>query len=256
MGDVPVLDRAAGWRGWPRCELAIAEGAMGLFDGVANGGQSGSGSAADVAAMLGWPVVLVIDVSGQAETAAAVALGCMKYPRRCDRCRRHPQPRRQRKACGSGESQGLNASACRARRFYARGRVDAPERHLGLVQAVETGDLDRRLDALARRAELALDLEAVAGCARGSRQLLDSDVSVDVRLQPARSTYRGGSGSSVHVLLSASRAAMAQAAAVTAFAPTTDESPPEDADAVWLPGGYPELHAGAHLPLRGGSRMD
>src|SRR6202521_988125 len=59
--------------------ISIAEGVMGLFDGAAAPGQSGSGATADLASLLGWPVVLVLDVTGQTETAAAVALGCAKY---------------------------------------------------------------------------------------------------------------------------------------------------------------------------------
>ncbi|WP_451923591.1 nucleotide-binding protein, partial [Xinfangfangia pollutisoli] len=54
-------------------DLVVAEGSMGLFDGVAAPGETGTGASADVAALMGWPVVLVLDVSGQAQTAAAVA---------------------------------------------------------------------------------------------------------------------------------------------------------------------------------------
>jgi len=56
-------------------DLILAEGSMGLFDGVARAGETGSGASADLAALMGWPVVLVLDVSGQAQTAAAVAAG-------------------------------------------------------------------------------------------------------------------------------------------------------------------------------------
>src|ERR1700740_3126797 len=56
-------------------DLVLAEGSMGLFDGVATPGQSGTGASADIAEMMGWPVLLVLDPSGQAQTAAAVAAG-------------------------------------------------------------------------------------------------------------------------------------------------------------------------------------
>ena len=59
-------------------DLAVCEGVMGLFNGVATPGAWGTGATADIAAATGWPVVLVLDVSGQAQTAAAVALGCAK----------------------------------------------------------------------------------------------------------------------------------------------------------------------------------
>src|SRR6478735_6168788 len=52
-------------------ELALAEASMGLFDGVASPGQSGTGAGAEIARRFGWPVVLVLDVSGQAQSAAA-----------------------------------------------------------------------------------------------------------------------------------------------------------------------------------------
>ena len=52
---------------------------MGLFDGARGPGRCGKGSTADLAALTGWPVILVLDVSAQAETAAAIALGCRAY---------------------------------------------------------------------------------------------------------------------------------------------------------------------------------
>ena len=56
-------------------DLVIAEGSMGLFDGVAFKGATGQGTSAETAIRMGWPVVLVLDVSGQAQSAAATALG-------------------------------------------------------------------------------------------------------------------------------------------------------------------------------------
>src|SRR5262249_57717828 len=56
-------------------DLVLAEGSMGLFDGVATAGRSGTGASADLAAMTGWPVRLVLDPAGQAPTAARVAAG-------------------------------------------------------------------------------------------------------------------------------------------------------------------------------------
>ena len=50
-------------------DLILAEGSMGLFDGVASRGATGTGAGSDLAALMGWPVVLVIDASGQAQTA-------------------------------------------------------------------------------------------------------------------------------------------------------------------------------------------
>ena len=58
-------------------DLCLAEGSMGLFDGVAKKGQCGYGSSAETALGCGWPVVLVLDIGGQAQSAAATALGFM-----------------------------------------------------------------------------------------------------------------------------------------------------------------------------------
>src|ERR1700760_162682 len=60
-------------------DIAVAEGVMGLFDGVASSGAWGNGSTADIAEATGWPVELVLDVGGQAQSAAAVALGFARY---------------------------------------------------------------------------------------------------------------------------------------------------------------------------------
>ena len=59
-------------------DIVIAEGSMGLFDAVP-GPEGHTGASADIAALTGWPVILVIDVSGAAQSAAAVALGCKAY---------------------------------------------------------------------------------------------------------------------------------------------------------------------------------
>ncbi|MEO0830228.1 MAG: AAA family ATPase, partial [Pseudomonadota bacterium] len=60
-------------------DICVAEGSMGLFDGVATQGQSGFGSSAETAKRMGWPVILVLDVGGQAQSAAATALGFREY---------------------------------------------------------------------------------------------------------------------------------------------------------------------------------
>ena len=142
-------------------DIAIAEGVMGLFDGVAAAGQTARGATADLAALLGWPVLLVLDVSGQTETAAAVAAGLAHY--RDDVTvagvilNRVASPRHLALITPGFERVGLKV-------FGALGhdvRFELPERHLGLVQADETDDIDRRLDALADAIESAVDLAAV-----------------------------------------------------------------------------------------------
>src|SRR5688572_6523492 len=79
MSRATLAGLASGRFGDTAADIAVVEGVMGLFDGAAGEGQSSRGATADLAALLGWPVVLVLDVTGQAETAAAVATGCAGY---------------------------------------------------------------------------------------------------------------------------------------------------------------------------------
>ncbi len=154
-----VLSLAQGVR------LVLAEGVMGLFDGVAAPGQWGRGSTADIASLTGWPVVLVMDVSGQGETAAAVALGCASY-RRDVRIvgvilNRVASARQEALIVPAVERAGFPVLGCIGR----NDDLTLPERHLGLVQASETDDLEARLDAIADAVEAGVrifDLVALA----------------------------------------------------------------------------------------------
>src|SRR6201994_859477 len=60
-------------------DLVLIEGSMGLFDGAGAPDQSATGASAHLAAMMGWPVLLVFDPSGQAQTAAAAATGMRDF---------------------------------------------------------------------------------------------------------------------------------------------------------------------------------
>src|SRR5579863_4507995 len=122
-------------------DLVICEGLMGLFDGVP--GESGrSGSSADIAASFGWPIVLVLDVSGQSQSAAATALGCAKFDPRLTIAgvvlNRIGSPRHQMLATDAIERLGLPVLGALRR----APEITLPERHLGLVQAAETAELD------------------------------------------------------------------------------------------------------------------
>lgn len=227
-------------------DIALVEGLMGLFDGVASAGQSGRGSTADLAALTGWPVVLVLDVSGQGETAAAVALGFKTY--RSDVAvkgvilNRVGSPRHAAQIAPAMERLGLSVLGVIPR----RPDVLFEERHLGLVQAVETGDLERRLDALADVMAETVKLDEVMALAQPTR--LGGRVSGQVpsfapHLAPpgqriALAQDRAFSFTYPHMLDGWRKAG----AEIVPFSPLADEAPDAAADAVWLPGGYPELH--------------
>ena len=125
--------------------------------------------------------------------------------------------------------------------------LELPERHLGLVQAGEHADLDRWLDRLADLAEQHIDLDAVHG-RRGAASLATAAQAraPTAALPPpgqriALARDQAFSFVYPHVLDGWRRAG----AEIAAFSPLADEPPPENCDAGWLPGGYPELHAGA-----------
>jgi cobyrinic acid a,c-diamide synthase len=222
-------------------DLAIVEGVMGLFDGVAEPGQTARGSTADLAALIGWPVVLVLDVAGQTETAAAVAAGCARYRDDVSIAgvilNRVASPRHAALIAPGFERIGMPLFGA----IIQDAHLTLPERHLGLVQAGETADIDHRLDALADMIEASIDLDAVRRSARSTAFAGGGAPNLDPpgqRIALARD--RAFSFTYPH-LLDRWRVAGAE---IVAFSPLADQAPDPAADAVWLPGGYPELHAG------------
>ncbi len=223
------------------CDLLVCEGSMGLFDGV-KAPHRHSGSSADLAATLGLPVLLVLDVSGQAQTAAAIALGCD----RLDPGLRIGGVLLNRVA--SDRHRRLVADALAAVGLPVVGslpRAEAlalPERHLGLVQAEETSGLPAILDAIADFVAAHVDLEAIRALARpmapAGAQLATGVAPPGQRIALARDA--AFSFLYPHLM----QGWLGAGAEVRFFSPLADEPPPDDADVCWLPGGYPELHAG------------
>lgn len=219
-------------------ELLLVEGAMGLFDGAANG----RGSAADLAACLALPVILVVDCARQAQSIAALVHGFQSF--RPDihlagvilnrvGSARHEAMLRAALAPG-----GVDI-------FGALPRSDElilPERHLGLVQAGEHADLEAFLDQAAALCAQHLDLAALSAAAApleeaGGRSI-DLPQPPGQRIAIAQDT--AFAFSYPHLL----SFWQAQGAELSFFSPLANEAPGPSADAVFLPGGYPELHAG------------
>ncbi len=222
-------------------DLVLAEGVMGLFDGASRRGASGNGASADIARRMGWPVVLVMNVAGQGQSAAAAALGFRHH--RADLgfagvvLNHVASPRHERLVRDAMEAAGMAVLGALPR----RPDLALPERHLGLVQADELGGLDAVLDGYAALIRAHVDLRALRDAA--SARLRD-------RAQPAMppppaqriALARDEAFSFAYPHLLASWRRMG--AEVIPFSPLADEAPAPDADLVWLPGGYPELHAG------------
>lgn len=221
-------------------DLVIAEGSMGLFDGIV--AQEGvTGANADIAARYGWPVILVLDVSGSAQSAAAVALGCAAYDPRiriAGVVLNKVASARHRRLVEAGLARiGMPVLGALMR----DGALTLPERHLGLVQARETGDLETRLDRLADLAEAGLDLDAILSAAAGT----GLPAGPTTLPHPPGQRIAVASDAAFSFLYPHLEIGWRRAGAeLVAFSPLADEPPPSDCDVCWLPGGYPELHAG------------
>lgn len=224
-------------------DIVLAEGSMGLFDGVAARGVSGTGATADIAEMLGWPVVLVIDPSGQAQTAAAIAAGLRDYRTGVRLAgvvlNRVASPRHEDLVRRALVDAGIAVFGALPR----HAEINLPKRHLGLVQAEEQAEIGKLIDEAARFVAQHVDVEAVLRSAASwsSSQTAAGGANV---VPPGQriALARDAAFSFVYPhMLEAWRAAGAE---IVPFSPLADETPDASADVCWLPGGYPELHAG------------
>jgi len=228
-------------------DIAIAEGSMGLYDGVATKGASGFGSSAETAVRFGWPVILVVDVSGQAQSAAATALGFMKYmpdlPFGGVILNRVASPRHERLARLGMEQAGIKVLGVLPR----RGDLALPERHLGLIQAIEHPDLEQAISNYASFLSEHVDLDAIRAVAQGTNAPKVGRLVRPPAQRIALARDAAFSFTYPHLL----KAWRSEGAEILPFSPLNDDLVP-DADLVWLPGGYPELHAGT---LAGANRF-
>ncbi len=216
--------------------LLIVEAMMGLFDGAADG----SGAPADLAALLDLAVVLVIDCARMSHSVAALASG---YARFRDDIRVSGVILNR---VGSDRHEAMLREALAAISLPVIGvlRADAglalPERHLGLVQAGEHAGLESFIGRAAAAVSEKLDVEALLRAAGAPSAAMPQGVP---RLPPLGQRIAVARDMAFafqyeHVLADWRKAG----AEIGFFSPLADEAPPADADAVYLPGGYPELH--------------
>jgi len=222
-------------------DLILAEGSMGLFDGVAIAGEAGSGASADIATLMGWPVVLVIDVSGQAQSAAAVALGFAKLrpemPFAGVILNRVASPRHEAMVRAGMADAGIRVFGSLPR----NPDITLPERHLGLVQAEENPELEAILARAAAFVAANVDIPALLDAAGAVAQQHGARVATPppgARIALARDA--AFSFVYPHLIAGWRQAG----ATILPFSPLADQGPDDSADCCWLPGGYPELHAG------------
>ena len=218
-----LLHAAAG-----EADLILVEGVMGLYDGEP--------SSADLAVLYGIPVLAVVDASAMAQTFAAVAHGLATFR---DELRFFGVLANRVGSAGHAE---MLRTALPDRGIW-RGALpreadfELPERHLGLYPAEEIADLDARIEAVAdalERTPLAESPPPVDFPSIGLEETATLPLS-GVTIAVARDSafcflYRAN--------LDTLRALGAE---LVFFSPLADKGLPQ-ADAVWLPGGYPELH--------------
>ena len=218
-------------------EVLVVEGAMGVLDGA---GMAGKGSVADLALALGFPIVLVIDVSKTAHSAGLAVAGLATL---------RPDVKVAGvilNRVGSDRHAAMARSTIEAAGFVVFGVVKRsealalPERHLGLVQAREHPEIEAFLEVAADLVETGLDLEKLVNAS----QNVPEEGTVN-RLAPLGQ----------HIAIAHDDAFafvyphllddwQAQGAELSFFSPLGDETPAQNADAIYLPGGYPELYAG------------
>lgn len=244
MGEARLAGLASFAQG---ADLVLAEGSMGLFDGVASAGELGNGASAELAARAGWPVVLVLDVSGQAQSAAAVALG---FARMAPDVRlagvilnKVASPRHEALIRDGMARVGIEVLGSLPRRTD----LTLPERHLGLVQAAEHEGLAETLAALGSFVASHVDLERLRALASGGFSA-GQPLAVPPPGQRVALAWDGAFSFVYPHLLAGWRAAGAE---ILPFSPLADQAPDDSADACWLPGGYPELHAGVLASAEG-----
>ena len=245
-------------------DIVIVEGVMGLFDG----GQGGAGSTASLAALTGLPVLLVVGAQGLAQTAAAVAEGCARLAEGFSSRRRDREPgrlgrhadlvregfqRALRAAARPGAARRFDRASVAASRPGAGGGACGSRREDRAGRGVGGGGMRSR--AIVKRRDGSLS-PLGGGERRGGKGRCAASAALRYP-SPSPSPQGGGGLAPLGQRIAVARdIAFAfayphllqdwreQGAEISFFSPLADEAPSPDADAVFLPGGYPELHAG------------
>lgn len=226
-------------------DIAVIEGVMGLFDGRSGAGDFAS--TAHVATLLDAPVLLVVDASAMARSAAAMVHGYATFDPGVRLAgvvlNRVGSARHEAMLREAIEPLGIPVVGAITR----DGSVETPDRHLGLVPAAERrGEAERVVAGLGGLVAASCDMEGIECIARSAGKLdcgawepdVD-DTRKDVRVAVA-------TGPAFSFLYEENLELMqATGAEISFFDPTTEESLPDGTDALYLGGGFPEAYADA-----------
>ena len=238
-------------------DIAVVEGVMGLFDGKSGGGEYAS--TAHIAKLLRAPVLLVVDARAMARSAAALVHGYATFDPELRLAgvilNRVASPTHERMLREAIEP--LNIPILGVLRRDAN--LNTPDRHLGLVPAAERREeaykaLDRTGEAIARSCDLDRVLRLAASAEPLQAKPWDPALPESETTETASVRVAVASGPAFSFVYRENLELLSGAGAETVFFdPTTEEDLPEDTDALYLGGGFPETYAGAlseNEPLR------
>ena len=216
-------------------DLLVIEGVMGLFDGAADG----FGSTADLAELLELPVVMVVDADRQSQSVAPLVAGFANW---------RPGVRVAGvilNRVASAKHERMLTEALAATGIACLGAIPRnpalviPERHLGLVLPGEVTAFEGFLDSAAETISDYVDLDQLQALAMPLPSVDEQTVPLAPLGQRMAIARDDAFAFAYPHLLDGWRAMGAE---LSFFSPLADEAPATDADAVFLPGGYPELH--------------
>ncbi len=238
-------------------DFLLIESAMGLFDGASLPGLGENlpsrlppGSGAEIAALTGFPVLLVLSAKGFGHTAAALLHGLASF-----------DPTIYIAGVifnnvASNRHKAILEAAAKAAKVTALGFIESheslglPSRHLGLVQAGEIEDLAHRLPLIAGRVAEAIDLDRLIEIFFAGEEKELPSIPADFSPPPLMAPLGQRIAVAKDRAFAFSYPAIleewrARGAEIRFFSPLQNEGPGIDSDAIFLPGGYPELYAGA-----------
>jgi cobyrinic acid a,c-diamide synthase len=242
----PDVVRELFGRSAAKADISLIEGVMGLYDGA--GAMDERGSTAHLAKTLVSPVILCIDGSAMARSAAAVALGFTRFDPATPvtgflfnnlGSKRHYETVKD----AVEDATGMPVFGYVKR---TRGAL-LPERHLGLVPAWESRELPRSIEDLSRGIEETVDVDGLIEAARAAPPLPEPNRSVlpkQDKRRPRTVRIACARDAAFHFYYQDNLDILEMLGAeLVFFSPLRDGTLPEEIDGIYLGGGYPELHA-------------
>jgi cobyrinic acid a,c-diamide synthase len=224
-------------------DLSIIEGVMGFYDGKAS--TSDKGSTADISLLLQAPVLLVVDISGMARSAAAVVKGFQQLNEKVKIAGvilNGAGSERHAEMCSEAIKEACGIPALG---YLKKGDVPSiPERHLGLVPALERGEHDSLFSQLAAVVSRQFDLERIERLALEASALSRRTNLFQQTKRPSVVKIAVAYDAAFHFYYEENFTLLRQAGAeLVYFSPLRGEDLPSHCDGLYLGGGFPEEFA-------------